>query len=93
MAKMTVVFEWDEGLVGRGWMNVDNLGLLLYTNMSTKDDLLMFKVYEGDLVADINKGIIKSFGICPLCGGHVYETKKKPRIVKVRHSNTCVLGE
>lgn len=90
MATMTVVFDWDEGLLGKGWMNVDNLGILLYTNMSTKSDLLRYRTYDGDLVADINAGLIKTFGDCPLCNGHVYEVKK---VIKVKHKNTCILGE
>lgn len=40
MAKMVVVFEWDEENLAKGWMNIGNLGLLLYGVDNTRPDLL-----------------------------------------------------
>ena len=40
MAKMVVVLEWNEIELGQGWMNVDNLDLLLYSNSHSNKDVL-----------------------------------------------------
>jgi hypothetical protein len=44
-----IVLEWDENDLSEGWMNIDNLEYLLYTDACTKRDLLKIVSYEdGD---------------------------------------------
>ena len=40
METMIILLEWDEEELGRGWMNIDNLGLCLYSKEHTRPDLL-----------------------------------------------------
>lgn len=40
MTKATVVLEWDEKDLGKGWMNIDNLKLCLYSDQHTLPSLL-----------------------------------------------------
>ena len=42
MARMYVELEWDDSL-GLSWMNMDNLGLCLYSDEFTKKKLLKVK--------------------------------------------------
>ena len=38
--KIKVELEYDENKLCKGWMNPDNLDLLLYSDFSTKKELL-----------------------------------------------------
>jgi len=42
--KVNVTFEFDENNLGQKWMNVDNLELLIYSDICTKKGL--FKIVE-----------------------------------------------
>jgi len=45
--KIKVILEYDETTLGRYWMNIDNLKLLLYSKQwNTKEDLLKIISYE-----------------------------------------------
>ena len=45
--RVKVILEFDDNKLGQGWMNIDNLKLLLYTEQKTKEDLLKV-VYYGE---------------------------------------------
>lgn len=46
MSKIKVTLEFDEKDLGEKWMNRDNLELLIYSNMYTREDLLKVIEYE-----------------------------------------------
>lgn len=48
MSRAIVVLEWDEERLGPGWMNIDNLKLLLYTEHNTRHDLLRVADYKEE---------------------------------------------
>jgi len=40
MEELIVRLKWDDGDLGKGWMNIDNLKLCLFTKNYTKKELL-----------------------------------------------------
>lgn len=44
--KLKIELEFDEENLGQKWMNPDNLDLLLYTDASTKKELLKVNSYR-----------------------------------------------
>ncbi len=44
--RIKIELEFDEGDLGKKWMNPDNLGLLLYSSTSTRKDLLKIISYK-----------------------------------------------
>ena len=41
-----VELEFDEEKLGEGWMNIDNLELLLYSRNATRRELLPIRSYK-----------------------------------------------
>jgi hypothetical protein len=44
--RVNVVLEWDEEELGQGWMNIDNLEILLYSRNFTRKELLEVVSYD-----------------------------------------------
>lgn len=57
--EILVKLRFDENNLGQQWMNVDNLNLLLYSEASTKKELL--KVVSFVETSDMNT-------FCTICG-------------------------
>lgn len=49
MKRMIVILEWDDEELGEGWMNIDNLKILLYTQAFTPEQLLEVIEIEGEV--------------------------------------------
>ncbi len=45
--KLKFELEFDENKLGQGWMNIDNLELLLFSTNFTKRELLKVKEIKG----------------------------------------------
>ena len=48
MPRLVVIFEWDEAELGKGWFNMDNLELILYSSEYTKRELLTISELTQD---------------------------------------------
>ena len=46
MEELVVKLRWDDKELGKGWMNMDNLKLCLFTENHTKGELLEVEVKE-----------------------------------------------
>jgi len=46
MKKIKVIFEFDEKKLGKQWMNIDNLRLLLYSKFLTSEKLFKIISYK-----------------------------------------------
>ena len=46
MITIKVELEFDEEQLGKGWMNEDNLELLLYSRNATRRELLPIRMYR-----------------------------------------------
>ncbi len=46
--KVKVELEFDEEDLGKGWMNINNLELLLYSKEATKRELLKIISYKEE---------------------------------------------
>lgn len=66
MAKMLVLLDWDEEELGKDWMNIFNLELLLYSKEHTRRDLLK-AVEASAIMAEL----------CVDCGDIWYEMFEK----------------
>lgn len=51
MKELTVKLKWDDEGLGKGWMNIDNLKLCLFTENHTKRELLEVEIIEDERVA------------------------------------------
>ena len=50
MSKMIVELTWDEENLSEGWMNIDNLELMIYGKPFTRKDLLQVRQIKSALV-------------------------------------------
>jgi len=46
MTKIQIELEFDENDLGKNWMNIDNLKLLLYSKDATMEGLLKINSYQ-----------------------------------------------
>ena len=52
VAEMAVRLRWDPERLGPLWMNADNLRLLLYSDHSTRPELLQLDVLTGPTIGE-----------------------------------------
>jgi hypothetical protein len=57
MTKQTYEFEFDANTMGRGWLNPDNLALLLYSTQHTRKDLLKVRQVKRSILGRIVIGL------------------------------------
>jgi len=85
--KILVELEFDEVNLGQKWMNIDNLELLLYTDNSTKKELLKVTQYTEILSIENNHQFT-----CPKCEGHWWHTSgldlKNPHTTGTGHCDS-----
>ena len=48
MEKLKVELTWDEDSLGKGWMNLDNLKLCLYSKLFTKEELVKIRLIKEE---------------------------------------------